>query len=402
MLRLEIGALPTDILAVWRTVAERAVGQYRTPCYITWQRPIEDALQALERETGKVRSWLSFKTHPLPELIRWWNDSGRGVEVVSEFEFAAARRLGCTADNLLVNGLAKHTWLPRHPVRRLRVHFDSLREVESLLPQALQWEWRVGVRVHAPDERDARDERFGGQFGMTAAEAVAALGLLREAGADVQSMHFHLGQRPQAANAYIRAVEHLLRICDTAAFRPRFVDCGGGLPGRRTSEDRLAGLRAAIRLIEARFQPELEQVWLENGRFLSEESTMLAVRVLDAKDRPEGRYLICDGGRTNHALAADHGPHPILVMPERSGATRLTTICGPTCMTDDVLARIHLPEEVGPGDVLLWMNAGAYHLPWETRFSQGLCAVAWCNDAGMLSLARGRERPDDWMQSWTL
>jgi hypothetical protein len=71
-------------------------------------------------------------------------------------------------------------------------------------------------------------------------------------------------------------------------------------------------------------------------------------------------------------------------------------------MTDDVLARIQLPGDIGPGDVLLWMNAGAYHLPWETRFSQGLCAVAWYDDAGTLSLARARERPDEWVQSWNL
>ena len=401
MLHLEVTP-PTEVLPDWPRVAARAVEQYGTPCYVTSQRPIVEALHALEREIGEVRSWLSLKTHPLPALIRWWNDSGRGVEVVSEVEFVAARHLGCSADTLLVNGPAKHMWLPRHPVSRLRVHFDSLREVESLLPQALQWEWRVGIRVHAPDELDARDERFGGQFGMTAAEAVTALERLRAAGADVQSMHFHLGQRPQAPGAYVRAVEHLLRICEAAAFRPRFVDCGGGLPGRRTAEHGLSGLRAAIRLIEARFRPELEQIWLENGRFLSEDSTILAVRVLDAKDRPEGRYLICDGGRTNHALAADHGPHPILVVPERSGPKRLTTVCGPTCMTDDVLARIPLPEDVAPGDVLLWMNAGAYHLPWETRFSQGLCAVAWYDDAGILSLARERERPEEWVHSWKL
>ena len=61
-------------------------------------------------------------------------------------------------------------------------------------------------------------------------------------------------------------------------------------------------------------------------------------------------------------------------------------------MTDDVLARIALPEDIDPGDVLVWMHAGAYHLPWETRFSQGLCAVAWCDEAERLSLAREREQ----------
>ncbi len=121
-------------------------------------------------------------------------------------------------------------------------------------------------------------------------------------------------------------------------------------------------------------------------------AAVLAVRVLDVKDRNECRYAICDGGRTNHALAADHGPHAILTLPARGGPTRLTTVCGPTCMTDDRLGRWPLPEQLAPGDIILWCDAGAYHLPWETRFSHGLCAIVWEGDDGELVVARERER----------
>jgi diaminopimelate decarboxylase len=334
--------------------------------------------------------------------MKWWIQAGRGVEVVSETELRAARALGCSSDQLLVNGVAKHSWLRRHEIEGLRVHFDSPGEVDALLPVALRSGWRVGVRVHAPDERDARDERFGGQFGMTTDEAIGSLRRLCDAGAQVESVHFHLGQRPQAPDAYVRGVEHVARVCEAAAFRPRFVDLGGGLPGPSTADPSLAGLRAAIAAARARFSPELEGIWLENGRFLTEQSSILVVGVTDVKDRTNSRYLICDGGRTNHALAADKGLHPIFVLPERSGPLRLTTICGPTCMTDDSLGRVQLPDDVVPGDLLVWMNAGAYHLPWETRFSQGLCAVAWCDEAESLSLARERERADEWVQPWKL
>ena len=61
-------------------------------------------MEHLERGDGGVRSWLSFKTHPLPKLVEWWVASGRGVEVVSETEFTTVRRLGCLPDQILVNG----------------------------------------------------------------------------------------------------------------------------------------------------------------------------------------------------------------------------------------------------------------------------------------------------------
>jgi diaminopimelate decarboxylase len=378
-----------DDVAQWIETTRRAVDLAGTPCYVNRARPIQAAVQHLERGDAGVRSWLSFKTHPLPKLLEWWLASGRGVEVVSETEFTTAWRLGCGADQILVNGPAKHAWLGRYPIPRLRVHFDSPGELEALMPLALRCQWRVGVRVHAPDERDARDPRFGGPFGMTAPEAIEALRQLLAAGADAQSLHFHLGQAPQRPDSYTRAVEHAAAIAHAAGFRPRYVDFGGGLPA--VSAEAVAWLWRGIAAARTLF-PGLEQVWLENGRFVTERAAALAVRVLDVKDRIEGRYLICDGGRTNHALAADRGLHPILLLPERRGAARLTTVCGPTCMTDDTLGRLDLPDDVVPGDVLVWTHAGAYHLPWETRFSQGLCAIVWADEAEQLSIVRARER----------
>jgi hypothetical protein len=51
-----------------------------------------------------------------------------------------------------------------------------------------------------------------------------------------------------------------------------------------------------------------------------------------------------------------------------------------------------LPGDVDVGDVIVWTNAGAYHLPWETRFSYGLCAIVWFDRDERLVVARERER----------
>ena len=390
----------------WAGLIGQVTEQFATPCYIARWRPVDSAVVHLESMTdaaAALRCWFSFKTHPLPPLVRRWLASGRGVEVVSETEFVTAINLGASVDDLLVNGVAKHAWLPRHPLQDLQVHFDSLTEVAALLPVAVQSNWRLGIRCHVPGECDARDRRFGGQFGMTPAEAVEALDRLRDAGADVRGVHFHIGQRPQGAAPYQAGVEHVAKVCAAARFSPRYVDLGGGLPPPGAADDAIEDLQRAIGLARQVFSPTLKSVWLENGRYVTEASTVLAVRVLDIKQRDDSRYLICDGGRTNQALAADHGLHPLLLIPERQGPLTATTICGPTCMTDDVLARLPLPADIARGDVIAWLNAGAYHLPWETRFSQGLCAVVWCDEgAGEVTLARRPEPPEVWSQAWTI
>jgi ornithine decarboxylase len=379
---------------VWEERVSRAVERVGTPCYVSAFQPVAEALQRLDAVSTPVplRPWLSYKTHPLPALAAQWLQTGFGVEVVSEAELNAMLQLGCSADQILVNGVAKHTWLAPYAIDRLRVHFDSLREVELLAGVAVQHRWRVGVRVQAPDERDARDPQFNGQFGMLPAEAVTALRRLSGIGADIQSIHFHLGQRRHEPAAYERGVERAADVCDEAGVAPRFVDVGGGLPPPHDSAiaAMLDGLSAAAQTAALRFG-QLREIWVENGRFISEDSTVLAIRVVDIKLREECRYVICDGGRTNHALAADAHPHSLMTLPLRGGPETLTTVCGPTCMTDDRLGRWMLPESIAIGDVLVWLEAGAYHLPWETRFSHGLCPVVWFDASEQMTVARPRE-----------
>ena len=389
-------------LVAWSRLAEQAAARFGTPCYLSRWSPVQRMLETQERSAGTlpVRSWLSFKTHPVLHLAHEWIRSGRGVEVVSEAEFVAVRGLGCPVGQLLVNGVAKHRWLGRYLAPGLQVHFDSLRETTELLPEAAAQGWRVGLRCHVPAERDARDPRFGGQFGMSEAEILEAHRYLQGAGVAIDGVHFHLGQGARHARAYRESVEYVMGLCERIGLAPRYLDCGGGVDHASSPAAAFADLASAIDGA-ARRLPSLREVWVENGGYVTRGSAALLVRVLDSKDRPEGRYLICDGGRTNQALDADNGPHHMLALPTRTGRLVETTVCGPTCMTDDRLARVKWPDGIAPGDLVVWLDAGAYHLPWETRFSHGLGAVVWADASERLTLARPRETAEQWSSTWT-
>jgi diaminopimelate decarboxylase len=130
----------TELQDPWRALLATAATVFGTPCYVARWTPITDPLLALDRlstPSVHVRSWLSFKTHPMPPLVQRWLASGRGVEVVSECELLTARQLGASVDDLLVNGVAKHAWLPRHSSPGLRVHFDSPLEIEASVTRVI-------------------------------------------------------------------------------------------------------------------------------------------------------------------------------------------------------------------------------------------------------------------------
>jgi diaminopimelate decarboxylase len=382
----------------WRELAAEAAARFGTPCYLSRWRPVLSMVQSLERALDGTRSWLSFKTHPIPDLARSWIRSGRGVEVVSEAEFVTLRGLGCPIDQLLVNGVAKHSWLPHFDAPELQIHFDSVAEARALLPTAQARGWRVGLRCHVPPEGD---QLFGGQFGLSADEIADVHRMLRAASLPLSGLHFHLGQGPRGPAPYTRAMRYIGELCRAYDITPRYIDCGGGIDSQRDLAAAFDDVRAAMDWATQNL-PSVAEVWLENGRHITRSSAALIVRVLDVKERPECRYLICDGGRTNQALDADNGPHTLLAVPVRHATpSTLTTITGPTCMTDDRLGRIRLSDTICAGDLLVWLDAGAYHLPWETRFSHGLCAVVWADENEALSLVRQRESPHAWSSIWT-
>ena len=161
------------------------------------------------------------------------------------------------------------------------------------------------------------------------------------------------------------------------------------------------GLRSFAQMLRqsVKLFPGLREIWLENGRFVSASSGVLVVKILDVKKRRGLRQLICDGGRTLHALTSLWEQHKILSLPERGGVEVLTAVHGPTCMAFDQLARIPLPRSLRAGDHLLWLEAGAYHLPWETRFSHGHAAVFWHDESGF-KLARARQNFNNFWSQW--
>lgn len=327
--------------------------------------------------------------------------------MVSEFELCAALAEGYAPENILVNGPAKHHWLQQFDVRELSVNFDSRAELDALLPLAKKLNWRLGIRILTSEEFDPESPQFPTQFGFAPEEAVAALKKLLRTKVRIETVQFHLRSNLPSAQIFERAIAEVATICAAAKFKPLHLDIGGGVPVpqilTRSGKvlDGQFGLNAFAQMLRqsAKLFPGLRELWLENGRFVSASSGGLVVKILDVKERRGLRQLICNGGRTMNAMMATWEQHALIPLSERRGAKVLTTVCGPTCMAFDQLVRIPLPRSLRAGDHLIWLDAGAYHLPWEIRFSHGHAAVYWHDESG-LRLARERQSFENLWSQW--
>ncbi len=392
-------------IGFWTRLIRRVGDSVPTPFYLFAAEPVARQVGRLESLASPlpVRHWLSLKTQPLRPLLRWWRAQLRHVEVVSEFEFRAALAEGFEGGSILVNGPAKHRWLGNVGTRGLRVNFDSLTEVRALAPRAKRLGWHVGLRLLTSQEFDPGDPSWPTQFGLSPEEACESVRLLRRAGLDVETMHFHLRTNVASAGIYGAALKEAAAMCGRMGLAPAFVDLGGGFPPPHTRGPDGQGLDAAFepRAMEEvlamvpKLFPSAREVWMENGRFVTAGAGVLVVRVLDTKTRRGRRHLICDGGRTMNALVSNWEEHDLFTLPARRGAMVPTTVTGPTCMAFDQFARGPMPRSLGVGDRIVWMDAGAYHLQWETRFSHGLAAVMW-SEGGAVETARKAETFAEW------
>jgi len=419
---LNFGHTPETIKFWKRLVHEALLLSPPTPFYLFSALPISERISELDTalvaagfksEIQNLKSqigfkhWLSCKTQPVAPLLRWWHAQGRNIEVVSEFELRAALAEGFAPENILVNGPAKHHWLPKFSLRDLSVNFDSPTEVTKLLPLAKKLNWRCGVRILTGEEFDSENPQFPTQFGFTPAEAVAALKKLLRAKVRTETVHFHLRTNISAVAIYERAITEVAKVCRAAKFNPLHLDIGGGIPVHHVLTrggkvfDGEFGLRSFAQMLRqsAKLFSGLREIWLENGRWISAGSGALVIKILDVKERRGVRQLICDGGRTLNALTSLWEQHKIISVPERSGAETLTVVHGPTCMAFDQLARIPLPRLLKASDHLVWLDAGAYHIPWETRFSHGHAAILW-HDGKDLKLVRERQSFENFWGVW--
>ncbi len=410
---------PSETIKFWKRLVREALSlSPTTPFYLFSALPIAERISELENAFAaagfgtknskfKIKNWLSCKTQPVAPLLRWWREQSRPIEVVSEFELRAALTEGFAPENILVNGPAKHHWLPQFRLRELSVNFDSPAELAALLPLAKKLNWRCGVRILPGEEFDPENPQCPTQFGFTPDKAVNALKNLLRAKVRTETVHFHLRTNVSAVAIYERAIAEVAEICRAVEFSPLHLDIGGGIPVRHVLSrgnkvyDGEFGLRSFAQMLRqsAKLFPGLCEVWLENGRWVSAGSGALVVKILDVKERRGVRQLICNGGRTMNALTSLWEQHKIISVPERSGEETLTVVHGPTCMAFDQLARIPLPCSLRAGDHLVWLDAGAYHIPWETRFSHGHAAVLW-HDGKKLKLVRERQSFKNFWDVW--
>jgi diaminopimelate decarboxylase len=392
--------------------------QYGTPLYVTSEDRIceqfERYQKALTSRYPKVRVLFAAKANGNLAIMRALARQGAGADVFSSGELHLALQAGIPAEKLLFNGSSK---TPRDldlAVRKeVRVSVDSLDELHQLDAAAkaagkiAKISFRVNPALEIPTHPKIATGLATSKFGIPHNEIPAAY---REAmsckNLQPAGIHCHIGSQILDIEPFVKAAEVMGRLAKELTdmgVKLEFIDLGGGLgipyhhdtDPAPTPEDYAARVVPVFRAgIDAcGITPEL---WVEPGRSLVADSTVLLTRVNSIKSAHK-RFANVDAGFNLLIRPALYDAYHELIVANKADAPLTTeyTVTGPICETGDILAADRRLPQVVAGDIIAVLDTGAYGYAMSSQYnSRPRCPEVLIQGTNVSLMRRGENIGD--------
>jgi diaminopimelate decarboxylase len=392
--------------------------RFGTPLYVT----DEDRVRARYREVQAalssryegVRVLYAAKANGNPAILRALADEGSGADVFSAGELLLALQAGIDPDRLLFNGSSKSDPdLALAVEKGVRVSVDSRDELYSIdriageAGETAEIAFRVNPALEVPTHpkiaTGLRTSKFGIPAGDILATYRAALGCDHVIPAGI---HCHIGSQILELEPFARAAAVMTDLAaglTDLGVRLRFIDLGGGLgvPYRHGADPvpSFSDYASAVVPVfsegvkKAGISPEL---WVEPGRYLVADSTILLTRVNSVKEAHR-RFVNVDAGFNLLVRPVMYGAYHGVVAAnkaDRPPAHRYT-IAGPICETGDLLAEDRDLPAIEGGDLIAVLDAGAYGFAMSSQYNgRPRCAEVLVKGASAALMRRGETLED--------
>jgi len=370
------------------TLAEK----YGTPLYVTSEDRVCGQFRryqrALFRHYKNVQVLFAAKANGNLAVLRSLADLGAGADVFSSGELHLALEAGMPAERLLFNGSSKS---PQDLVlavqKGITVSVDSpdeLRQLDAVAGAAgtaAKIAFRVNPAIDVPTHPKIATGLATSKFGIPHKEIPAAY---REAlaCANIQpvGLHCHIGSQILDIEPFVRATEVMMRIAKELTdmgVNLEFIDLGGGLgiPYHHDTDPVPSPDDYAARVVPA-FKAGIEacgitpELWVEPGRFLVADSTVLLTRVNSTKTAHK-RFANVDAGFNLLIRPAMYDAYHEVIVANRADAMETTayTVTGPICETGDILAHDRNLPPLSAGDIIAVLDTGAYGFAMSSQYN---------------------------------
>ncbi len=395
----------------------RLVEEFGSPLFVFSEKRLRQKFREIKNaftlRYPKVEFSWSYKTNYLDAICAILHSEGESAEVVSEFEYEKARRLGIPGSRIIYNGPYKPLDSLRKAVKEgAKINIDHFEEILDLekVAEELGVKVKAGIRINMDTGIYPQWSRFG--FNLENGQALDAVKRLSAKGKiELVGLHTHIGTFILEPQAYEIAVKKLVKFAyeveEKFGFKIDYIDIGGGFP----SKIRLRGIYLPPELSVPSIEEYAERICdallsslkpgdyptliLETGRAIVDEAGFLITTVHAVKRLPDGkRAYVLDAG-VNVLFTAFWYHFKIELEKEIFGPVEPCILYGPLCMNIDVVDdQVFLPP-LPRGTRLIISPVGAYNVTQWMQFIRYRPAVVLIGEDGKPELIREPEDLSD-------
>lgn len=337
-------------------------------------------------------------------VLRVMKGLGTGLDTVSLQEVELGLHAGFTPDEILFTpNMVSFEELRTAVELGVHINIDTISVLErfghefgSKVPVCV----RVNPHIMAGGNERISTGHIDSKFGISIHQMRHVQRIVATHGILVNGLHMHTGSDIVDAEVFLQGAEILF---DTATMFPdlTFVDFGSGFkvpykPDDISTDIEELGAKLSARIAEfnaTRATPI--EVWFEPGKFLVSESGTFLTRVNVIKQTTATVFAGVDSG-LNHLIRPMlyNSYHHILNASNPTGTPRIYTVVGYICETDTFGWDRKL-NEVREGDVLAFLNAGAYGYTMSSNYNSRYRPAEVLVHDGKALLIRRRETMED-------
>jgi len=353
---------------------KRFLEKVKTPSLVIRKELLKKRFEEVKKYFDRFKVYYAVKANDHEGIIETFANLGGGFEVASTEELKKVFKYGVSPDRVISSNPVKPLefidFCLNHGVDRFAV--DSFAEVEKIA--SFKRRARVYVRLAVPNV--GSDWPLSRKFGVDTDTAVEIMEYANQKGLIPYGITFHVGSQCNNLQNWFVAIKRAKEVWERLykkGIKLQMLNIGGGLPARYTRESLSVSEVAAYvnGLLNKYFGIKTFELQMEPGRGLVAEAGVMVVSVIGRARRFGENWLYIDSG-VFHGLAEALGGIRYSFYSPKGNSENLEffTIGGISCDGMDVVAeKVALPADIGVGDRIYILTAGAYTTVYASRFN---------------------------------
>jgi diaminopimelate decarboxylase len=361
--------------------------EFGTPLYITSEARLRENIRAYHIAFPAADKYFAVKANGNLTILRILAKEGAGADVFSSGELVVAGLAGIPREKILFNGNSKSVRDHRAALESgVRISVDSREELDSLSETAtkagreaeilFRINPNVSPKTHPKIATGLKSSKFGIPSEQVAETYMKAIKL---SGVRPVGLHCHIGSQILDISPFAEAMKRMMDVAEqvvNAGGEINVIDIGGGL-GIKYHQDTPAPTPAdlaagVLQIFEERcrdlgIDPKLI---LEPGRSIVADTTIMITKVNVVK-HAHVNFAAVDAGFNVLArpMLYDAYHHVVVVNKAERRPEETYTVVGPICETGDVLAKDRGLPKIESGDLLAFLDAGAYGFSMASQYN---------------------------------